>query len=626
MTMAASRPTSFTFFVLLGIRLVASTPPAAPVSMYQAAGRLSERQLETRGLSMFESDGKDAKRIEHLKEALQPMVMAAPRESDDSINPMVVRYILHRFFMQSHGWFIKGLEPQRLVSGSSASDGAAKDRVPSYLENVMEQMVAMEGRTLALNDVAILAATLEDIIKNEADDRMTATFATMDLDKEESLDRAAAQELMDIYTMFYLTGGNISVNTPEVARTAMLRFTMKYPEWVPTEKWIREIEDNVSEVDSDRQDSDPVSYSFLTKVAEQIGEKMGAYNDGSCRGLKQTLMEIEDEQQPGRVRLSAFYKKALHSFWKFIERPDYLRDLGALDETDPQNPRVIIPNYVGSRPQCLESSGFYAVCCRNECEDLMSGLEKHIGGPMAEPSEIGQWAAAAPSDTVSAPRELSQSLLRRLDEVATHHGGKVPLEGRLFAQWMHHAFPRECPYPHASGTISPLTPDEWMVKSGVEDSSVTEQDLQCASDKEDNFEIVAGKEMELPWSEDEELFTVSQAAGSLSAVSRVLRIAVLAVVAVALALASKIATPQDGMNKAAAGRGPVWWGVTLAMLVLPLLIIMRDFLVDAVQGNHLLVCILCCALAAWTAFGLRQSMSFRGILRADDSLESKCNV
>lgn len=47
------------------------------------------------------------------------------------------------------------------------------------------------------------------------------------------------------------------------------------------------------------------------------------------------------------------------------------------------------------------------------------------------------------SDTVAAPRELSEGLRVRLQEVAALHGGKVPIHGRLFAQWMHHAFPRE---------------------------------------------------------------------------------------------------------------------------------------------------------------------------------------
>ena len=57
------------------------------------------------------------------------------------------------------------------------------------------------------------------------------------------------------------------------------------------------------------------------------------------------------------------------------------------------------------------------------------------------------------SSTVQAPRNLSQTLLRRLDEIALGHDGTVVLHSRLFAQWMHQAFPRECPYPHVTGTI-----------------------------------------------------------------------------------------------------------------------------------------------------------------------------
>jgi len=63
---------------------------------------------------------------------------------------------------------------------------------------------------------------------------------------------------------------------------------------------------------------------------------------------------------------------------------------------------------------------------------------------------------------------LSSTLLGRLDEAAAAHGGTVQLHGRLFGQWMHHAFPRECPFPHVSGAINPQTPDEWMSAEGQE--------------------------------------------------------------------------------------------------------------------------------------------------------------
>merc|ERR1719401_2735382 len=102
-------------------------------------------------------------------------------------------------------------------------------------------------------------------------------------------------------------------------------------------------------------------------VANDVGEQYHTFNDVECTDLRQTLQNIEG-RRPGRVRLSTFYNMSRYSHWRFTETQDYLRALGALDESDAKQPAVIIPNYVASRPQCLEASGLYAVCCRNECE------------------------------------------------------------------------------------------------------------------------------------------------------------------------------------------------------------------------------------------------------------------
>merc|ERR1711879_261963 len=81
-----------------------------------------------------------------------------------------------------------------------------------------------------------------------------------------------------------------------------------------------------------------------------------------------------------------------------------------------------------------------------------------------------------PSTTVPSNRTLPAWLLRRLDEVATHHGGQVPLHGRLFAQWMHHAYPRECRYPHVSGTTDPLK--SRLTVDNYKDNSATKEEMQ----------------------------------------------------------------------------------------------------------------------------------------------------
>merc|ERR1740122_852309 len=97
----------------------------------------------------------------------------------------------------------------------------------------------------------------------------------------------------------------------------------------------------------------------------------------------------------------------------------------------------------------------------------MGHLELSIAAPAATPGHIAGLVAGLRSDSVDAPRILPASLVSRLGEIADHHDGSVPLHGRLFAQWMHHAYPLECPYPHAGGMIQPLTPDEW--ESGDKD-------------------------------------------------------------------------------------------------------------------------------------------------------------
>merc|ERR1740121_2035172 len=192
----------------------------------------------------------------------------------------------------------------------------------------------------------------------------------------------------------------------------------------------------------------------------------------------------------------------------------YLSSLGVLDETDAAHPSVIITNYVLSRPNCLDSSHLFAICCRNECEDLMGSLESEIGGAVAEPSRVAGLVAALPSATVGANRELPADLLDRLHEIARLHGGQVPLHGRLFAQWMHHAYPLECPYPHELGVVNPLTRGEWMKESGQESEKASKEEMAehiasdtCAFNPEGGAADCEGETSEIAWSDKEELLT-----------------------------------------------------------------------------------------------------------------------
>ena len=56
---------------------------------------------------------------------------------------------------------------------------------------------------------------------------------------------------------------------------------------------------------------------------------------------------------------------------------------------------------------------------------------------------------------------LDESLVSQLHSIAKAHGGKVPIHGRLFAQWLHYVFPRDCSFPHKSGAAQSLSPTQF---------------------------------------------------------------------------------------------------------------------------------------------------------------------
>merc|ERR1719329_338851 len=186
-----------------------------------------------------------------------------------------------------------------------------------------------------------------------------------------------------------------------------------------------------------------------------------------------------------------------------MESVDYLRSLGALDETDPNLPSVIVPNYVGSQSNCVVSTSYYSVCCIDECEGLTSQLEKEFASPEADPKEVLAVVAGLSSSTVTGPRDLSAPLVRRLEDIAEGHHGTVPLHGRLFAQWMHHAFPRECPFPHVAGTTNPQAAFDWIEQAGS--ARATKAEMQKIIAAWNAAGPIEDEEL-THWTHEEELF------------------------------------------------------------------------------------------------------------------------
>eukprot|EP00930_Biecheleria_cincta_P010967 TRINITY_DN1133_c0_g1_i1.p1 TRINITY_DN1133_c0_g1~~TRINITY_DN1133_c0_g1_i1.p1 ORF type:complete len:565 (-),score=125.91 TRINITY_DN1133_c0_g1_i1:5-1699(-) len=445
-------------------------------------------------------------RLKGIESLVRPIFGAMPKNIHGNLDDAGSRYVLHRLFVQRHAMFVKGLEPGGADWNTEMSTSQIlEDHIPSFVLSVFEER--MKDRGLGMHEVAVLAATLEHLIHDEAVGRLEVVYEAHNMSTESTIDELQLQNLIDSYmTIFVMGQQNFSASTVVEQRQSIME---AYPGWHDTQKFTQQVRSGVIASKAGEEGfgtQQSLTFRAATAVVEEIGERYGRWQDSECQDLKETLMKMAHGKS-GRVLLKDFYQSALDGNWQFSESVDYLRELGALDESDPHTLSVVIPNYLNSHSNCLASSSIYSVCCINECESLMAHLERNIEAHEAPANRILELVGSLPSATVAAPRELSKELRDRLEDVANHHAGMVPLHGRLFAQWLHHAFPHECPYPHASGKTNPMTPSEWMEAKG-QDTTATADVMQSIIDLHSSgSHSSAKKSLTLPWSQEEELVT-----------------------------------------------------------------------------------------------------------------------
>merc|ERR1719471_174256 len=302
--------------------------------------------------------------------------------------------------------------------------------------------------------------------------------------------------------MGYILNLNYTVLQPHQLKTLTSSINKVYPTWPATQQFLREVRAGSS-----------LHRSYFTRsdveaILEEVFDQYGRWQDRECQDLKQQLLALEDRSigvnGSGRVRLTDFYGSAVRDGnWQFSETAEYLEQNGALDNHGAQ--RVIITNYINSPSNCLASSKFYSVCCINECEDLMDHIEHHFAEPTATPADIVDFVTSLPSSTVQSGRNMPNILVQRLMEIAARYDGRVPLHGRLFAQWMHHAYPRECPYPHISGTTQPQTVKEYKAQSNMAPTLTKDALKEAVAAAKPETEY-AGSDECTRWSEYEELY------------------------------------------------------------------------------------------------------------------------
>eukprot|EP00928_Gymnodinium_smaydae_P061939 TRINITY_DN458_c0_g1_i2.p1 TRINITY_DN458_c0_g1~~TRINITY_DN458_c0_g1_i2.p1 ORF type:complete len:559 (-),score=125.30 TRINITY_DN458_c0_g1_i2:114-1790(-) len=428
-------------------------------------------------------------RVDRLEEALVPLFSIAPKGTDGRVDAAAARYALHRLFAQRHGWFVNGINLNGGIQNSSKVGEALKS-----------------GGRFNLRQLARFAATLETLVHAENIDRLQRVFDVLGFAKEAPRSDAEAQKAVEAYMMLFV--GSWIADSTDFAEAERL-VSLQYPSWADTKVFAGEIMQKMFEKETERGESLSLWQSCL-RIVEEIGERYGRWQNKDCLELKSALLQLETPGT-GRVPLSSFWGPLLHDKgWMFDESLPYLEQLGALEGSYAPHHSVVIPNYVYSAGNCLASSRYYDVCCINECETLLGEIEVAVDAPAATPQRIAELVAALPSQTVVAPRELPSNLLQRLDDIAARHGdGLVRLHGRLFAQFLHHAYPRECPYPHLSVSKAVQRNDTWITRQTDEASvskSFVKKYMQHAILMEGNATAPVDGKQELPWTDEEDLF------------------------------------------------------------------------------------------------------------------------
>jgi len=443
-------------------------------------------------------------RLGKIRATLQPLFRSLPKNNQGHLSGPVMRYAVRRYFSQEHAWIVKGFEPHaELVNTSETSEDILKGKVPAYIRSVLEEKFAHHG--FVLEDVVAMVAAMERLTFDEVVRSVEACFS---LNDKSVMDALSISETMDVLSSYLITsmfGGSTDKKKHLFDKK---HINLRYPHWDTSFLFLTDIagSDAFRRSPSSNPFVEDQKFSFqdLIRMAERVSEEFGPWSDHECHDMKDLLMQ-RDAHGSGRVKLADFYRKSQDGAWQFTEQSEYLRQLGALDESSPSlGPQVLIPNYITGMSNCITSAPYYSICCLNECDQIYQNLEALIPAPTASPGEIIEAVESMPQSS-----EISAPLRAKLDEVARTHNDNVPMHGLLVAQWLHFAFPHECPYPHEAGTISPKTPEEWRIEQGDEADSVSEDEVKQIIEMDAAFHPVSAEDAMMSWTHKESLLVAS---------------------------------------------------------------------------------------------------------------------
>jgi hypothetical protein len=441
-------------------------------------------------------------RLQQLEEEIQPLFQALPKNEYGNLGHAAASYLVHRLFLQRHGVVVNGIAPMADAFNSSSVADSLHGRVPSKVQAIFEDR--LKGHGLGIHELSILTSTLERLMHRDILSELASVYYDkLNYSTPEHIDRATATEVMSFYLINYGV-------LPPVGREQWQFLFQKYPAARP-QAWARYI-DSVEEAIAGQPFTDGfITLDGLTTFGDFLVQRVAREQGERCSRIKTSLSEL-DIHNTGEVPLQEFYQSVLDGRNRFFLEPvDLLRVLGILKENQDGTISVLTANYLTSPINCNNGSSFHMMCCQSECEPILDRLDSEIANPLATPDQIVRVISSLSSPTLAPSTTVSSELKDRLDSIARQHGGVIALHGRMLAEWLHAVFPRECPYPHSTGTIDPsaahTSSDDMKFASNYYLEKVVEEQrlAHLAVAKADRLASVEGMGGRQRWSEQEEL-------------------------------------------------------------------------------------------------------------------------
>ncbi|CAE7322487.1 unnamed protein product [Symbiodinium pilosum] len=459
-------------------------------------------------------------KLRQLEAELDSTYATLPKNGAGRIDRRSLRYLTYRHFSQKYALVIRGFEPSRPSNESLwAAAEVLSEKVPGYVENVLMSRHA-EERGFDVRDAALLITTIEQLVFDSESALLTKVYEAQRKPLARSLGRPGIHQVLEAYLVHWLLGADedgiqMLLNSERLRRKT-------FPHW---DELVSFVHGQVKALDWEKsRDASGLSagkYSFedTHQIVGGITHSFASFWESECIEMKDQLIAM-DPQRTGRVPLSKFYGTGLEADWRFAESEAYLRELGALDETGRAGKQVIIPNYIQAASNCIVATNHYMVCCQNDCNPLLAELDRSLRSPTAEPQRIlavvrNMTSGSSIEDEIDV--RVDAAMVAQLEAIAASHGGEVPIHGRLFLQWLHYVFPRECPFPHKSGTTVHRAPLEFQGEYVASQETMKAEASSLPSAELPTLNATNGTEVELQWmsqwSEEEELMAGYEGAG-----------------------------------------------------------------------------------------------------------------